>query len=183
MLSGFPHLAQDAPAAAPGVAITWANDPAGSMDDLFAAFHSGPEFANCNLAHSDHGDAAVGGSAEVPGTSTSTTQAVAEALTCPACTFTNAPRSTKCAVCETVLPAPKHSANAENFSTSTTATASERTSAGIYPGTLFRFPLRTAAQAATSSLRREASTPAQVAAMLEAFAADVRDLRDERGGL
>ena len=40
-----------------------------------------------------------------------------------------------------------------------------------YPGTLFRFPLRTTAQAATSELRRDPTSVAAVKAMLAAFAA------------
>ena len=109
---------------------------------------------------------------------TTTTTAISEALTCPACTFANAPHSAKCAVCDTVLPVQQKpgSLNAESTSNFAAAAATDNgaPSASFYPGTLFRFPLRTTGQAAASMLRREASTPAQVAAILEAFAADVR---------
>lgn len=147
------------------------------MDDLFAAFRSGPAFANCHLAptsvpptasHTGAAGAAAAAAAPLP-----TPEARCHA--CPACTFENAPGSAACAVCDAALPGAKLPAGhaALGAAAGGRAPATATAHAGFYPGTLFRFPLRTAAQAATSTLRRGASTPAQVETMLHAFAADV----------
>jgi hypothetical protein len=155
------------------------------MDDLFAAFRSGPAFAHCDLAPT----LPVPPTATPTGAASSATSIAASAAAaphptpvalghaCPACTFENAPGFAACAVCDGALPVANLSVGSAALGAAATGGRGPAASAaarGFYPGTLFRFPLRTAAQAATSTLRREASTPAQVAAMLRAFAADVR---------
>ena len=84
----------DNAARAPGLSLAFADEPRGSLDDVFDAFRSDEGVFDCDMARQRH-----------------------------------------------------------------------------YPGTLFRFPLRTAAQAGASELRPETCTVGQVRAMLDAFAA------------
>jgi len=155
------------PAVSPGVKVAWARESPGTTDDLLRCFavpdgSFGPACnMGCGAAFGGNGRpvpsgglARTGGSGRGKGGSPA----------CPVCNLESGLGSTTCEACGTPLP----------LDPTQQAAGAACGSSGYFPGTLFRFPLRSASQAASSELRKAATSVEDVAAMLDAFARDVR---------